>query len=62
MASVDKLGTGRWQARWRDPAGAQRKRSFVKKSDATRFLTTVEHNILTGAYVDPAAGRQTFRE
>jgi len=62
MASVDKLGSGRWQARYRDPDGKQRKRTFPRKSDADRFLTTIEHKILTGAYVDPAAGRRTFRE
>jgi integrase len=51
-----------WLARWRDPAGAQRKRSFPRKVDADRFLTTVEHGILTGAYSDPAAGKVTLRQ
>jgi hypothetical protein len=49
-------------ARWRDPAGRQRKRSFGRKVDADRFLITVEHGMLTGSYGDPAAGRVTFRE
>jgi site-specific recombinase XerC len=49
-------------ARWRDPEGKQRKRSFVKRSDADRFLTSVEHSVLIGAYVDPAAGRTTVGE
>lgn len=62
MASIDrhvKDGKATWQARWRDPAGRQRKRTFSRKSDAERFLTGVEHSQLTGSYVDPAAGRVT---
>jgi len=62
MASVEKVSSGRWQARYRDPEGSQRKRTFTRKSDAERFLTGIEHGILTGGYVDPAAGRRTFRE
>jgi len=63
VASVEKRsrdGQVTWLARWRDPDGQQRKRSFARKSDAERFLTSVSHGILSGAYVDPAAGRQTF--
>ncbi|MEJ7773081.1 MAG: tyrosine-type recombinase/integrase [Geodermatophilaceae bacterium] len=60
MASVDKVGSGRWQARYRDPDGKQRKRTFARKSDAERFLTGVEHNMLTGSYIAPEAGRRTF--
>ena len=29
---------GRWLARWRDPAGRQRKKSFDRKVDAQRWL------------------------
>jgi integrase len=62
MASVEKRvrnGRRTWVARWRDPEGHQRKRSFTKRSDADRFLTTVEHSVLIGAYVDPARSRVT---
>jgi len=65
MSSVEKRlrdGQATWLARWRDPAGRQRKRTFPRRVDAERFLTSVEHNILTGAYVDPAAGKVTFME
>jgi integrase len=57
MASIDKLGSGRWQARYRDPSNRQRKRSFARKIDAEHFLANVEADKLRGAYVDPAAGR-----
>lgn len=49
-----------WEARWRDPDGRPRSRSFAKKGDAQRFLATVEADKLRGAYVDPNAGRVTF--
>ncbi len=65
MASVEKRLRDKqatWLARWRDPAGRQRKRTFPRRVDAERFLTTTEHAILTGGYVDPAAGKVTFRD
>ncbi len=65
VASVEKRvrdGSTTWLARWRDPDGRQRKRSFPRKVDADRFLTSVEHGMLTGTYVDPAAGKVTFQE
>jgi integrase len=49
-----------WEARWRDLSGAQRKKSFARKVDADRYATSIEHSMLTGAYVDPAAGRTTL--
>ncbi|MGI8881041.1 MAG: hypothetical protein ACR2KJ_11165 [Jatrophihabitans sp.] len=60
MASVEKRergGTVRWRAHYRDPAGKQRSKSFGRRVDAERFLTTVEASKLTGSYVDPAAAR-----
>ena len=65
MASTEKrIRDGRvtWLARWRDPAGRQHKRTFPRKTDAERHLTTVEHSVLTGTYVDAAAGRTTIGE
>ncbi|HQZ33840.1 MAG TPA: tyrosine-type recombinase/integrase [Ilumatobacteraceae bacterium] len=60
MSSVTKVGKDKWQARYRTPAGASRKRMFEKKVDAEQFLTSVDHRKLTGEYVDQAAGRTTF--
>jgi integrase len=59
MASVTKVSTG-WRARYRTPDGASRSRTFARKIDAERYLTTVEASKLSGAYVDPGAGRLTF--
>ena len=55
-------GRPRWRARYRDPSGRERSRSFVRKVDAERFLLSVEDAKLRGAYVDPAAGRVAFSE
>ena len=65
MASVEKRvrdGSTTWLARWRDPNGKQRKRTFPRKIDADGYLTTVDHGLLTGTYIDPAAGKVTLRE
>lgn len=62
MATVRKR-PGRpkpWEARYRDPSGRSRSKSFARKSDAQRFLTTVEADKLRGRWVDPSAGRVTF--
>lgn len=60
MAHVEKRGAGRWRARYRGPDGKERSRTFERKVDAERFLTTQEGRKLTGEWVDPTAGRQTF--
>ncbi len=46
-----------WETRWREPDGRQRKRTFTKKSDAERYLTSIESSLLTGGYVDPSRSR-----
>ena len=61
MASVERVvrdgRTAGWQARWRDPAGAQRKQTFPRKALAERHLVDVEASKASGAYVDAARGR-----
>jgi integrase len=61
VPSVDKVKTG-WRARYRTPDNKSRSKTFDRKVDAERFLTSVEHSKLSGAYVDPSAGRKTFGE
>jgi integrase len=62
MASITKLGDGRYRARWRTPDGASRSKTFDRKGDAERHLTTVEHDKLVGGYVDPKKGRTTVAD
>jgi len=57
--TVGKKSNGRWYARWRDPDGRQRARTFDRKLDADRWLATVVVDTLAGRYVDPQAGRLT---
>lgn len=61
MASIVKVRSG-WRARWRSPDGGSRCRTFDRKVDAERFLTSTEHSKNVGAYVDASAGRVTFGE
>lgn len=63
MASVEPNRRGRgYTVRWRDEQGRQRKRTVLRKIDADRLRSEVEHQLHTGAYVDPAAGRVRFRD
>lgn len=62
MASIAKRPDGRWRARYRDPDGKERARHFDRKIDAQRWLDDQTTAMTTGTWVDPAAGRVTFRE
>lgn len=60
MASIKKRPDGKWRARYRDEAGQEHARHFDRKVDGQRWLDEVTASVLTGTYVDPAAGRVTF--
>jgi integrase len=60
MASIKKRPDGQWRARYRDDAGKEHARHFTRKTDAQRWLNEVTASMVTGAYVDPKAGRVTF--
>ncbi|MCW2736098.1 site-specific integrase [Nocardioides sp.] len=62
MASVAKRPNGQWRARYRDSAGREHSKHFPRKVDAQRWLDEVTTSVVTGQYVDPNAGRMTFRE
>ncbi len=49
-----------WVARYIDPAGRQRSKSFRRKVDAERFLTMTEAAKLRGDWVDPTLSRTTL--
>lgn len=51
-----------WQVRYVDPDGAERRRSFKTRGEAKDFASDVEVQIRRGAYVDAAAGKETFKE
>jgi integrase len=63
MAHIDRRnrgGTIRYVARYIDPAGRERSRSFTRRKDAERYLTEIEAAKLRGTWVDPAHGRVRF--
>jgi integrase len=60
--SVEKKSNGRYIARWRDPDGNQRGKTFDRKLDADRFLATVKVDQMHGRYIDPGAGKLQVRE
>jgi integrase len=62
MASIAKRPDGHWRARYRDEAGREHARHFSRKVDAQRWLDEVASSVVTGTYVDPRAGRMTFKE
>ena len=41
----------RWQVRYLDPGGRERAKNFSRKSDAERFLHTVETDKLRGEWI-----------
>src|SRR5437899_12857590 len=51
-----------WRARYRGPDGAERSRTFARKTDAEAFLTKVENSKLRGEWVDPSLGKTRVRE
>src|SRR5215207_1140780 len=63
MAHIDRRdrnGTIRYVARYIDPTGQERSRSFTRRADAQKYLTEIEAAKLKGAWVDPAHGRTRF--
>lgn len=60
--SIAKRSDGRWRARYRDDTGRERSRHFERKIDAKKWLDEVSSSLLAGTYVDPKAGKVTFRE
>src|SRR5437868_5454030 len=62
MGSVRRSASGSWQARYRDPLGRQRTRSFATKADARAFLGLVDLELAQGRWRDPNAGNVAFRD
>ncbi|MEF9884395.1 tyrosine-type recombinase/integrase [Streptomyces sp. P9-A4] len=63
FGTVRQLASGRWQARYRDPLSGGMKsapHTFATKTDAEVWLTTIEAEILRGAYQAPDAGNVVF--
>ncbi|MGW2620354.1 tyrosine-type recombinase/integrase [Streptomyces sp. NPDC001500] len=62
LAPSAEHGQGkRWQVRYRDVNGEQRKENFEKKTAADARASAVETDLNRGEFIDRAAGRETFR-
>jgi len=61
MASIERLGQGRWRARWRDPSGRQKAKTFTHKNLADKYLQGVGMAMQTSTYVDPSAGNTSVK-
>ena len=51
-----------WVARYRGPDGRERSKTFVRKTDAERFLASQETKKATGEWVDPDLSRETLAD
>jgi integrase len=61
----DRYGTGlRYRARYIGPDGSEKSKSFPdrQKRLAEQWLTHIEADMSRGQYIDPSAGRTTFRQ
>jgi integrase len=62
VAHIENRGKARWRARYIDPSGRERSRTFRRKAEAENFLTTVENGKLRGDWIDPSLGRLSLRD
>jgi integrase len=65
MASISTrkvAGKPRYDVNYREPDGRRRRKTFLKKSDADTFASTVEADKVRGTYIDRDAGRITFKK
>lgn len=65
MSSIEKRnrdGKVTYLARWRDDSGRQKKKTFVRKVDAQRFVIQLDSSLLSGTYTDPSEGRVLLDE
>lgn len=63
MAHVRRARSGvGWEARYRDPLGRERSRTFRTRRDAEQFLGRQSADMQRGEYLDPRQVRTTFEQ
>src|SRR6266852_4752694 len=60
MSHIQRRGKDRWRARYLDPEGRERSKTFTRRIDAERFLATVDADLVRGEWIDPRLGQKTF--
>jgi hypothetical protein len=65
FGAVRKLPSGRWQVRYRHPPADRDQTApgtFATKTEAGRWLSVLEADMLRGDWLDPARGDMRFGE
>lgn len=62
VASAGHGNGKRWQVRYRDAGGKQKKENFARRGEADARAAQVETDLNRGQFVDPMEQRITFRE
>lgn len=64
FGSIRRRPSGRYQVRYPGPDGQPRTapETFARKSDAERYLTLVEGQLLRGEWIDPERGKVTLAD
>lgn len=65
FGTLRRLPSGRWQARYRDPANGRlvsAPQTFLTRANASAWLSGVEADVARGCFVDPNAGDVCLRE
>jgi integrase len=60
--SIRKKASGKYEARYYDPRGRLRGKSFATKTAARQFLAEIETDKRRGEWVDPRSGQVRFRD
>lgn len=62
MSSIKRRPDGKWRARYRDDSdNKEHAQHFERKIDAQRWLDQVTASQVRGDYIDPRAGKVTFK-
>jgi integrase len=59
MGSVKRRPNGKYRARYRDVAGKEHARHFVRKVDADKWVALQQASVVKGDWIDPARTRMT---
>ncbi|HUP70783.1 MAG TPA: site-specific integrase [Acidimicrobiales bacterium] len=64
FGSLRKTSSGRWQARYRDPAGMRRSAptTFATKAEAVQWLSAAQAEMFRGGWQDPQLGEIALRD
>jgi len=62
MASIKKIPSGAWRARYRDDSGREHVSHHARKADAQRWLDEQTTKLVSGTHVAPATARITVND